>query len=223
MRKAAALLALLSSVALATPSMAAADGKLLVKVLGTAVLPDGKITKVKRDLVGLPAGTQTEANDNVVPTLAIEYFFTPNVSVETICCLTQHDVDGTTGLPGAELVADAKLIPATFTLKYHPVTVGPIQPYFGAGPAYFLFISDKPGAAARGLGANGFKLDDAFGVALQAGVDVPINDIGMLVSLDAKKYFLSTDAHWYVGGTEVIRTEHKLDPWVLSAGVGFRF
>jgi outer membrane protein len=73
------------------------------------------------------------------------------------------------------------------------------------------------------LGANGFKLDDAFGVALQAGVDVPINDIGMLVSLDAKKYFLSTDAHWYVGGTEVIRTEHKLDPWVLSAGVGFRF
>ena len=223
MRKAAALLALLGSVALATPSMAAADGKLLVKVLGTAVLPDGKITKVKRDLVGLPAGTQTGANDNVVPTLAIEYFFTPNVSLETICCLTQHDVDGTTGLPGAELVADAKLIPATFTLKYHPVTDGPIQPYFGAGPAYFLFISDKPGAAARGLGANGFKLDDAFGIALQAGVDVPINDSGMLVSLDAKKYFVSTDAHWYVGGTEVIRTVHKLDPWVLSAGVGFRF
>lgn len=222
MRKAAAMLALLGSVTLAQPALADADGKLQVKVLGTAVLPDGKIEKVKADLVGLPAGTQTKANDNVVPTVAIEYFFTPNVSLETICCLTQHDVDGTTGLPGAELVAGAKLIPATFTLKYH-LDAGAIKPYIGAGPTYFLFIKDKPGSAARALGANGFKLDDAFGVALQAGVDVPVNDSGMVVSLDAKRYFVSTDAHWYVDGAEVIRTRHKLDPWVLSAGVGFRF
>ena len=223
MRKVAALLALLGSALLSQPALAAADGKLQIKVLGTAVLPDGKIDKVKVDKVGLPAGTQTKANDNVVPTVAIEYFFTPNVSLETICCLTQHDVDGTTGLPGAELVADAQLIPATFTLKYHPMPKGAIRPYIGAGPTYFLFIKDKPGAAARGLGANGFKLDDAFGVALQAGVDVPVNDSGMVVSLDAKKYLVSTDAHWYGNGTEVIRTTHKLDPWVLSAGVGFRF
>jgi outer membrane protein len=223
MRKAAAVLALLGSVATAQPALAAADGKLQVKVLGTAVLPDGKIEKVKVNTAGIPASTQTEANDNVVPTVAIEYFFTPNVSVETICCLTQHDVDGTTGLPGAELVADAQLIPATFTLKYHPMPEGAVRPYVGAGPTYFLFIKDKPGAAARGLGVNGFKMDDAFGFALQAGVDVPVNDNGMIVTLDAKKYFVSTDAHWYVGGTEVIRTKHKLDPWVLSAGVGFRF
>jgi outer membrane protein len=223
MRKAAAVLALLGSVATAQPALAAADGKLQVKVLGTAVLPDGKIDKVKVNTAGIPASTQTEANNNVVPTVAIEYFFTPNVSVETICCLTQHDVDGTTGLPGAELVADAQLIPATFMLKYHPMPDGAIRPYIGAGPTYFLFIKDKPGAAARGLGVNGFKMDDAFGFALQAGVDVPVNDSGMVVTLDAKRYFVSTDAHWYVGGTEVIRTTHKLDPWVLSAGVGFRF
>jgi len=224
MRKAAAVLALLGSVSIASPAIAGnPEGKLQVKVLGTAVLPNGKITNVKTDIIGLPAGTQTKANDNVVPTIAIEYFFTPNISLETICCLTQHDVDATSGLPGAELVADAKLIPATFTLKYHPVTEGPIQPYFGAGPAYFLFISDKPGAGAKGLGANGFKLDDAFGVALQGGVDFPINDSGMVISIDAKKYFVSTDAHWYANGTEVIRTTHKLDPWVLSAGLGFRF
>jgi outer membrane protein len=224
MRKAAALLAFLGSVATVQPALAAADGKLQIKVLGTAVLPDGKIEKVRKDLVGLPAGTQTKANDNVVPTVAIEYFFTPNVSVETICCVTQHDVDATSGLPaGAELVADAQIIPATFTLKYHLMPEGAIRPYVGAGPTYFLFIKDKPGAAARTLGANGFKLDDAFGVALQAGVDVPVNDSGMVVSLDAKKYFVSTDAHWYVNGAEVINTKHKLDPWVLSAGVGFRF
>ena len=105
---------LVGTAVLATPAAAQDDhGKVQVKLLGTAVLPDGKITAVNVDTVGLPAGTQTEANDNVVPTLAIEYFLSDSFSVETICCMTEHDVDAVSGLPGAELVADAKLIPAT--------------------------------------------------------------------------------------------------------------
>ena len=39
----------------------------------------------------LPANTQTKANDNYVPTLAIEYFATPNVSIETICSGSRCD------------------------------------------------------------------------------------------------------------------------------------
>ena len=38
------------------------------------------------------------------------------------------------------------------------------------------------------------------------------------------RYFLSTSAHWFnAGGTEVLATRHRIDPWVLSAGIGFRF
>jgi len=221
MRMMTAAVALGAMLAAAAPAQAE-EGKWQVKLLGTAVLPDGKITDVNKDLVGLPANLQTEANDNYVPTVAIEYFFTPNISVETICCVTQHDVDGTTGLPGAELVSNAKIIPATLTLKYH-IDAGGVRPYIGAGPTYFLFFSDKPGAAAVGAGANGFKLDDQLGLALQAGVDIPLGGDGFALSLDAKRYFLETSAHWYAGATEVIATEHKLDPWVLSAGVGYRF
>jgi outer membrane protein len=92
-----------------------------------------------------------------------------------------------------------------------------------SGPAYFIFIDEKPGAAAVTAGADSFKFNDKFGVALQAGVDVPIGKNGLAFSLDAKKYFLETSAHWYASGTEVISTRHKLDPWVLSAGVGLRF
>ncbi len=208
--------------ALASPAMAAGAGQVQVKVLGSAVLPDGEITDVETDLVGLPSTIDTEANDNVVPTLAVEYFVTDNLSVETICCLTQHDVDGTSGLPGAELVSDAKILPATLTLKYHLGKDGGINPYVGAGPTYFIFIDEKPGAAAVALGADGFRLNDKFGVAFQAGVDVPLGN-GFGVTLDAKKYLLRTSAHWFVGDTEVITTRHRLDPWVLSAGVGFTF
>ncbi len=198
------------------------DGKVQLKLLASAVLPDGKIDAVTADLIGLPAGTQTEANDNVVPTVAAEYFFTPALSVETICCLTQHDVEGTTGLPGAELVSDAKLIPATVTLKYH-FNTGGVSPYVGFGPTLFLFLGEDPGAAAVALGADDFELSNELGLALQAGIDIPVNDRGLAVSVDAKRYFIGTTARWYAGGVTVIETEHDLDPWLLSAGLGLRF
>ena len=187
----------------ASPAQAAErNGKVQVKLMGTAVLPDGKITSIE--------------------TNAIEYFFTDNFSLETICCVTAHHVTGTTGLPGAELVANAHIIPATFTLKYHFGDGTRVTPYVGAGPTYFIVWSEKPGAAAIAAGADSFKLDDHFGLALQAGVDVPLGG-NLALSLDAKRYFVTTAAHWYASGTEVIGTHHKLDPWVLSLGVGYTF
>ena len=214
----AALAALATSPAVAQEN----EGKIQIKVLGTGVLPDGKITSVNTDIVGLPADTQTKANDNYVPTIAIEYFFNDNFSIETICCMTQHDVDAVSGLPGAELVSNAKLIPATLTAKYH-FDLNGVKPYVGAGPAYFLWVSDKPGAATLPLGVTDTDLSDEFGLALQVGFDVPINDEGFGLTVDAKRYFIDTTARWYAGDTLAIETDHKLDPWVVSAGVSYRF
>lgn len=198
-------------------------GQVQVKLVGTAVLPDGKIDRVNVNRVGLPATLQTRASDNFTPTIAAEYFFTNNFSVETIAGITQHDVDASAGLPvGAELVADGKLIPATITAKYH-FDLGGIKPYVGAGPSYFLWVAQEPGAAVRPLGVTSQKLSNEFGLALQAGVDVPLNDKGLALTFDAKRYFIGTTASWFVGNTQVIETEHKLDPWVLSAGLAYRF
>lgn len=209
---------------LASPAMAQdRAGQVQLKLVGTAVLPDGKIERVNLDLVGLPANLQTRASDNFTPTIAAEYFFTNNFSVETIAGITQHDVDASAGLPvGAELVADAKLIPATITAKYH-FDLGGIKPYVGAGPSYFLWVSQKPGAAVVPLGVTRQNLSNELGLALQAGVDVALNDKGLALTLDAKRYFIGTTASWFVGNTRVIETEHKLDPWVLSAGLAYRF
>ena len=218
------LVAVLAGTAMfAAPAQAADnDGKLQVKLLGTLVAPDGKITDINTDIVGLPATTQTEASDNFVPTLAIEYFATPNFSIETICCMTQHDVDAVSGLPGAELVADAKLIPATVTAKGH-FDLGPVKPYVGAGVTYFLWVDVDPGEATLPLGVTETDLSNEFGFVLQAGMDVPLGDSGFGLTLDAKKYFVDTTASWYAGDTLAIQTEHDLDPWVLSAGVSYRF
>ena len=212
------------AVALAIPGQAAAKaGDVQVKLLGTLVAPDGKIQDVKTDRLGLPAGTQTKADDNVVPTLAVEYYVTDKLSLETIAGVTQHDVDGRGALAGAGLVSDARIVPATLTVKYHFGKEGGVQPYIGVGPSYFIFIDEKPGATAVALGATRQKIDDKFGAALQAGVDVPVNDKGLAVTFDAKRYLLRPTARWFAGTTEVLRTKHKLDPWVISAGVAFRF
>ena len=210
----------------ATPAMAQDDdraGDIQIKVLGTYVAPDGKITDISVNLPNLPAATQTKANDNVVPTLAVEYFLSNNVSIETIAGTTQHDVDATAGLPaGAELVSDALLLPATVTAKYH-FDAGGFKPYVGAGVAYFIWLKDDPGAATLPLGVTDTDLSDEFGVTLQAGFDVPLNDQGFGLSVDVKRYFIDTTARWFVGNTLAIETEHKLDPWVISAGVSYRF
>lgn len=220
---AGAALALTATPALAQDGETERAGHIQLKVLGTAVLPDGKITDINVNLPGLPATTQTKASDNFVPSIAVEYFLTDNVSIETIAGVTQHDVDATAGLPvGTELVSDALLLPATVTAKYH-FDLGGVKPYVGGGVAYFVWLKNDPGAATLSLGVTDTDLSDEFGFALQAGLDVPLGNDGFGLSFDAKRYFIDTTARWYVGNTLAIETEHKLDPWVLSAGVSYRF
>jgi len=215
--------------ALALPAAAhagSADGKLQIKLLATGILPDGDISRVNNATAiagtALAANPHTYASDTVVPTLAIEYFFTPNISAETICCLTKHHVNGAGSLAGTNLVNDVTVIPATVTLKYH-APMGPIKPYIGVGPTLFIMVDSKPGATAATFSTS-TKMSSEVGVAVQAGVDVPIGATGFALSLDAKKYWVSTTARWYnAAGAEVLSTKHKLDPWVLSAGVAYRF
>ena len=219
---ASAALALIASPAAAQGAGDDRTGDVQFKVLGTAVLPDGEIEQVNVDAVGLPATTQTEANDNFVPTVAVEYFLSHNISIETIAGVSQHDVDAVSGLPGAELVSDARVVPATVTAKYH-FDLGAVKPYVGAGTTYFLWVADDPGAATLPLGVTETNLSDEFGFALQAGVDVALGDGDIGLALDAKRYFVDTTAQWFAGNNLVIETEHRLDPWVLSAGLYFRF
>lgn len=226
----AAALGALAAAAMAMPAHAEgnAEGRWQVKLLGTAVLPSGKVSAVKTDalnLVGSGTLTDTVANDNAAPTVAIEYFFNKNVSLETICCTTAHHVNASAGaLKGTELISNVVIVPATFTLKYHLPLAGGIKPYIGAGPSVFIVLADNPSTALKTAlpAVTRTKLSSEFGGALQGGVDIALGH-GYGLSLDAKKYWMRTDATVYAATGPVLVTRHKLDPWVLSAGVTFRF
>jgi outer membrane protein len=224
MKKLNVLIAAGAAMIAATPAYAGnSEGQIQVKVLGTAVLPDGEITRVDVNTLGLGATAQTAIDDNYVPTVAVEYFVSPNFSIETICCFTGHDVEGRGGLAGAQVIDNALLLPATVTAKYH-LTTGGFQPYVGAGVAYFAYFGEDPGATVRSLGVTDVALSNEFGFALQAGFNVPLNDQGLGLSVDAKRYFIPTTASFRnAAGAEVLRTRHDVDPWVLSAGLAYRF
>jgi outer membrane protein len=217
--------ALASTALIAAPAHAGStEGKWQIKVLGSAVLPDGKITRIEKDLIGLPAGSQTKASDNVAPTVAIEYFFTKNISAETICCTSAHHVTGAGALAGAAIVDHAILIPATLTLKYHLPLPGGIKPYIGVGPSLHLWLGERPGATAAALGAARVRLSNDVGAVVQAGVDIPLGKKGYGLTLDAKKYWMKTTAHFYTaGGVEALTTRHDVNAWIVSGGVSYRF
>ncbi len=224
--------ALAAATAISGPALAGSPaGKFQVKVLATGVLPDGGIDKIKSIDSGLAAtlsgmgvsDVDAKANDNVVPTLAAEYFFSRNVSVETICCFTQHHVDGAADLASTRLVDHVLILPATVTAKFHLDTGGPLKPYVGAGPALFLVFDEKPGSTARALGVDKVKMSNSLGLALQGGIDIALGENGYGISLDAKKYFIKPTASFYADGQQVLKTRHDLDPWVVSAGLSYRF
>ena len=132
---------------------------------------------------------------------------------------------GTAVLPTGnitDVVTDNLNLPATVTVKYH-FDVGGIKPYVGAGPAYFFIFSEDVGANAATLGATRVNLSDELGFALQGGVDIPLNDKGLGLGIDAKRYFVGTTATFFAGNNIALQTEHELDPWVVSAGLTYRF
>lgn len=220
LKKLSALLLATAAMA-ATPAMAE-KGTIQFKLVGTAVLPNGEITEIENNDLGAPNDIQTIINDNFVPTAAVEYFVSDNISVETIAGLTTHRVEGRGALDGLGVIDGVHVLPTTVTVKYHLGSINGFKPYVGAGPSYFFFIDEGASPDLAALGINRANLTNSLGLALQAGFDLPLNDkIGFAV--DAKRYFVGTDARFFDGDTEVLRTRHAVDPWVLSAGLAIKF
>ncbi|MBL8555832.1 MAG: outer membrane beta-barrel protein [Phenylobacterium sp.] len=187
-----------------------AKGLIVLNVRATAVVPSGSdpITT----LAGASTGLRAKANYDAVPTVGLTYFLSDHVAVEAIAGTTKHTVKAK-GPATNVAVKDTWVLPPVVTLQYHFAPQAQVSPYIGAGVNYMLFYG--------GDNKNGFnlKIDDGFGAALQAGVDVATTG-RWTVNLDAKKVFFETDARDRARG---IKTKVTLNPWVLSGGVGYRF
>ena len=187
-----------------------AKGTWLLNVRATDVSPEAGDAIVTAG--GASTGLKAEVNDDVMPTIGLSYFLTDKIAVEVIAGTTQHSVRAVGAGTDVE-VHKTWVLPPVVSVQYHPYPAARFSPYVGAGLNYMLFYGGKD--------KNGFKvkLDDGFGYALQAGADVALTGRYSL-NVDVKKVWFETDASINGGA---LKSKVNLDPWVLSAGVGYRF
>lgn len=188
-----------------------AAGDIMLNVRVTDVAPDAG-DPIKLIATGADTGLKADVNDDVMPTIGLTYFFTDNWAVEAIAGTTKHTV--TAKGPGVDLkVKDTWVLPPVVSLQYHFMPKSKFSPYLGAGVNYMLFYN--------GSDKNGFhlKLKNGFGTSLQAGADIATSG-PWSVNLDVKKVFFNTKATDTTAG---LKSKVNLDPWVVSAGFGYKF
>jgi outer membrane protein len=185
-------------------------GTLMVNFRATTVAPD-ESAPIKTG-AGAATGLSAAVSDDTIPSLGIAYFITDKLAIDVTLGTSKHEIDAAGAGPDVR-VHETWVLPPVVALQYHPMPAARVSPYVGAGINYMLFYN--------GSDRNGFKveLDDGFGLALQAGVDIAVQG-PWSVNMDAKKVFFETDADINNGA---LKSNVELDPWVVSVGLGRKF
>ena len=151
---------------------------------------------------------EIDVDSRVGPSLNVAYYFSPNWAVDVLGALPfKHDL----ALNGSE-IGNAKHLPPTVTLQYHLRPSQTIQPFVGLGLNYTFFMEETLSSGNR------LDLDNSFGLAAQAGVDLMLNRHWRL-GMDLRYIDIDTDAR--VDGQAVGTV--NIDPLVYSLNLGYRF
>jgi outer membrane protein len=147
-----------------------------------------------------------DIEDKFIPEFDVTYTFSDHWSAELVLTIPQkHEVK----VNGAK-AGDFKHLPPTLLAKYTFSPIAGFTPYLGAGVNFTLIFDEDLGGA---------KLDNySVGPAVQAGFDYTLNPRWSL-NADVKRTMLRTDVR--AGGAKL--TEARLDPWLYSLGLRYRF
>jgi len=173
----------------------------------------------------LPGGV--DVDDDTQLSIIGTYMVTDVWGVELLAATPfEHDITQ------PDLGIDAgstKHLPPTISLQYYPRGgQAGWQPYVGIGVNYtYFFGEDVDPALGEALGAvlgatsARLDLDDSWGLAGQAGVDIPINDNWML---NAGVWYIdigtTADVVTDVG---TVSFDVDIDPWVYNIGIAYKF
>jgi len=154
-------------------------------------------------------GLGLSINNKTLPEVDFTYFFDKNLAAELILTVPQSQDVSSTALGGK--IGILKHLPPTLTVQYHFDTTSAFKPYVGAGINYTR-ISDVNLPTGVDVDRN------SWGLALQAGFDVPVAK-DVYLNFDVKKVQIGTGV--YSNGTKLGNL--KVDPWLIGFGVGWKF
>lgn len=209
MRKTSPLLlsSLAAALALtAAPAMAQSKGDWTIAAGVHQVAP-------KSDNGSLAGGAlRVDVDNDIKPTITGEYFIADNLGIEVLAALPfKHDIN----IDGLGRVGSTKHLPPVVSLQYHFNSKGKVSPFLGAGLNYTAFFSEETGGALTG---SRLKLEDSWGLAAHAGLDVAISEKGAL----------RVDVRWIDIDSEVKLDGQKLgtvniDPLAYGVSYVFKF
>ncbi len=227
-------LAVAGALALSGNAQAYEAGDILFRVGYAKVMPDdGSDPLLGSGGLGLIAGADgAAAKDSSQLGLTIAYMVTDNIGVQVLGALPfEFDIEGTGAIAGAPLGTTTAL-PPTLTVQYYPDMGGArFQPYVGAGLNYTLFWSSDTtrfttdtvnGLLGGGVTSTDIDIDNSWGLALEVGADIKINDNWYL---NAAAWYIDIDAETTVevNGAPVYDFTVNVDPWAFLIGVGTKF
>lgn len=234
MKKALVIAVAAAGVALsATSSYAYEQGDIIFRAGIATVAPNDD-----SDPISLPTDPPTVlpngvgVDDGTALSLIATWMISDNWGLELLAATPfEHDID----VKDIGIAAGStKHLPPTLSMQWYPRGGMPgWQPYIGLGVNYTTFFSEDVDPALGGvlgdlLGVTSAKLslDDSFGLAAQAGVDIPINDkwafnlglwyidIGTTADID-----VTTDT----GANARVSFDVDIDPWVYNIGIAYKF
>ncbi|MBO9475162.1 OmpW family protein [Shimia sp. R10_1] len=157
---------------------------------------------------GTLANLEADVDDNTRPIFTLEYFIRDNIGIELLAATPfSHTVTLSNGATAGKV----KQLPPTLSVNYHIPTNSKFTPFFGVGLNYTTFFEEE-----SALGT--LKLDDSWGIALNAGVDYAVSDKGA-VRFNVR--WIDIDSDVTLDGGNIGTAE--IDPIVISASYVHRF
>jgi len=165
---------------------------IVIRAGAASVQPDDSSSSVvvAEPALGTAEGVKVGVESDTQFGISFTYFITPKIGVEVLAATPfSHDIVGDGVVAGAGKLGETKHLPPTVSVQFYPMASdSKFQPYIGAGLNYTTFfdeettqtLTDSIGAIANiaepsvpadavVASSTSLKLDDSFGLALQAG------------------------------------------------------
>lgn len=169
-------------------------------------------------------GGNVTIGQSTIPELDFTYFFINRFSANLILGTTRNKVTATGTALGNIPLGKVWLLPPTLTFLYHQPLGHGILPYAGAGLNYTIFYGKRFSSPVADI-----TYKNRFGFATQLGCDIDISK-KWFVNVDAKKIWLKTSNDVTTvplealdNASATVHSNTKINPWLLSAGIGLKF
>lgn len=184
----------------ASPALAYEKGDVIVRAGAVMVTPETTNNTVLAAL---------DVEDNTQLGLTLSYMLSPKVGVQLLGATPfEHDIT-----LGGTPIGSVEHLPPTVTLQYFLLDAGSsVQPYVGAGVNYTKFWGES-----NNIGVV-LSVEDSFGLAVEAGVDIKLTDS---IVLNAAVWKVDINTNVSLNGAP--QGELEIDPLVAMIAIGMKF